>query len=140
VVARLIDILFVQVLRAWLADQPKGGGGWLGALKDPRISAALAAIHEHPARPWTVSELAAQARSSRAPFAARFRALVGGPPLAYLTGWRMQVAAGLLHRETLSIGEVAARVGYESEPAFNKAFKRATGITPGAFRRQKSAA
>ena len=97
-------------------------------------------MHEQPEHPWTVSELASQARWSRSPFAARFTALVGEPPLAYLTRWRMQVAAGLLLRETLSIGEVASRVGYESEPAFNKAFKRATGITPGAFRRQKSAA
>jgi len=140
IVARLIDVLFVQVLRVWLADQPSDGSGWLGALKDPRISAALAAMHEQPEHPWTVSELASQARWSRSPFAARFTALVGEPPLAYLTRWRMQVAAGLLLRETLSIGEVASRVGYESEPAFNKAFKRATGITPGAFRRQKSAA
>jgi AraC-like DNA-binding protein len=139
IVARLIDILFVQVLRIWLADQP-AGGGWLGALKDPRIGAALAAIHEQPSRPWSVSELAAYARLSRSPFAARFTALVGEPPLTYVTRWRMQVAAGLLRRETLSIGEVAARVGYESEPAFSKAFKRATGVAPGAFRRQQAAA
>jgi AraC-like DNA-binding protein len=139
IVARLIDILFVQVLRTWLAEQPPGGS-WLRALKDPHIAAALAAIHEQPGHSWTVGELARHARQSRSPFAARFTALVGEPPLTYLTRWRMQVAAGLLRREPLSIGEVAARVGYESEPAFSKAFKRATGIAPGTFRRQKSAA
>jgi AraC-like DNA-binding protein len=139
IVARLIDILFVQVLRVWLAEQPPRAGGWLGALSDPRIGVALAAMHERPGHPWTVSELARRAHLSRSPFAARFAALVGEPPLAYLTRWRMQVASDLLHRESLSIGEVAARVGYESEPAFSKAFKRATGVAPGAFRRQRAA-
>ncbi len=139
-VSRLTDVLFVQVVRAWLAEQPQGRGGWLGALRDPRIGAALAAMHEHPERPWTVGTLAALAGSSRSPFAGRFAALVGEPPLAYLTGWRMQVAARLLLSGRSSIGEVASRVGYASEPAFSKAFKRAMGVAPGAYRRQRSAA
>jgi AraC-like DNA-binding protein len=139
VVTRLIDVLFIQVLRAWLEEgAPRHGHGWLGGLRDSRIARALAAMHEKPGRAWTVRDLASRAGMSRSPFAAHFSSLVGEPPLSYLTRWRMQVAATLFQDDPeLTIGHVASHVGYESEPAFNKAFKRATGITPGAFRRQK---
>jgi AraC-like DNA-binding protein len=135
VLSRTTDVLFVQVLRAWLDRQAGAARGWLGALRDPRVGAALATIHAEPARPWTVPALAARARLSRSPFAQRFKRLVGTPPLAYLTAWRMQLAADLLRRETLGVGEVAARVGYASEFAFRKAFKRRFGVAPGEFRR-----
>src|SRR5262249_21783392 len=128
IVTRLIDVLFVQVVRSWLESEgARNEHGWLGALRDARIARALAAMHEDPRRAWTVEELASHAGVSRSRFAARFTALVGEPPLAYLSRWRMQVAARLLEDPELTIAEVASRVGYVSEPAFSKAFKRAMG-------------
>ena len=135
VVARLTDIIFVQAVRSWLRTQPEGAAGWLGALRDPSIGAALRLIHRAPARAWTVSSLAAEVGMSRSPFAARFSALVGTPPLSYLAGWRMQVAAGLLRAGELGLTEVADRVGYESTAAFSRGFKKQFGIAPGTFRR-----
>jgi AraC-like DNA-binding protein len=103
-------------------------------LRDPQVGAALGLIHREPEREWTVAGLAAEVGMSRSPFAAKFAELVGEPPLAYLTAWRMQVAAGLL-RDGLPVAEVAARVGYESEAAFSRAFKRWRGESPSAYRR-----
>jgi AraC-like DNA-binding protein len=139
IVSRLTDVIFVQVLRAWLESLPEGRGGWLGALRDRQIGAALAHVHRAPERPWTNAALAAAVGMSRSRFAARFSALVGEPPLAYLSRWRLETAAGLLLDGTLGLGEIAARVGYESEAAFSKAFRRRFGAPPGAFRRRAAA-
>jgi AraC-like DNA-binding protein len=136
VVSRLTDILFVQALRVWIDTLPAGQGGWLGALRDGPIGAALAHLHRDPARRWTNESLARAVGMSRSRFAARFAALVGEPPLAYLTRWRLARAAELLLADQLSVAAVAAAVGYESEAAFGKAFRRQYGEGPGSWRRR----
>jgi AraC-like DNA-binding protein len=137
IVTRLIDVIVVQAIRAWLDGQPPGAGGWLGALRDRQIGAALGAIHREPGRPWRVSQLARQVGMSRSPFAGRFAALVGDPPLRYLTRWRLHMAMDLLLRTDQPIAEVAGLVGYESEAAFSRAFKRAHGLAPLVWRRRR---
>ncbi len=139
IVSRLTDVIFVQVLRAWVDSLPEGSGGWLGALRDRQVGAALGHIHRAPEQPWTNASLASAVGMSRSRFAARFSALVGEPPLAYLTRWRMETAAELLDEPGLGLGEVAARVGYESEAAFSKAFRRQFGAPPSAWRRRAAA-
>lgn len=134
VISRLTEIVFVQAVRAWMERQPAGQGGWLGALRDPQIGAALGLIHHAPERPWSVASLAREVAMSRSAFAARFTALVDEPPLAYLTRWRMHRAARLLRSDGLSVSEVAERVGYESAAALTKAFKRRYGMAPSAYR------
>jgi len=135
VVARLGDIIFVQAVRVWLASQPEGAGGWLGALRDKRIGAALASIHREPARSWSVRSLAEVAGMSRSPFAARFREYVGEPPLSYLARWRMQLVAASMRDGRLNLRQMAEQAGYESEAAFSKAFKRHLGVSPSEYRR-----
>jgi AraC-like DNA-binding protein len=137
-ISRLIDIIFVQAVRAWVEDQPHDQGGWLGALRDQQIGAALGLIHREPHRDWSVAELAREVAMSRSIFAARFNSLVGAPPLTYLTRWRLRQAARMLAEERLSVGETALRVGYESEAAFSKAFKREFGQPPMAYRRNQA--
>ncbi|SNQ51800.1 Transcriptional regulator, AraC family [Frankia canadensis] len=132
-VAALLDLLLLYLLRAWFAERATG---WSAALADPAISAALQAIHAEPGAPWTVRDLATRAGLSRTVFAQRFTALVGRSPLAYLTWWRMTVAARLLRETELALSAVAARCGYSSEFAFAKTFKRELGIPPGQFRRR----
>jgi AraC-like DNA-binding protein len=134
-IARLIDIILVQATRVWVEEQPHDQGGWLGALRDPQIGAALGLIHREPQRNWSVSALAREVAMSRSIFAAKFSSLVGSPPLTYLTHWRLWQASRLLAEGSLSVGEVALRVGYESEAAFSKAFKRHIGQSPLAYRR-----
>jgi AraC-like DNA-binding protein len=134
VVGRLVDVLLVQAVRAHIAQLPPGESGWVAALADARLGEALCAMHEDMAQPWTVDSLAAKAKLSRSAFAARFRERVGRSPLDYLTRWRMVKAGQMLRREGLSLGQVAAKVGYESEAAFSKAFKREMGAAPGAWR------
>ncbi|MFD0686212.1 AraC family transcriptional regulator [Actinomadura fibrosa] len=136
IVQALLETLLLYVLRAWLEDRPVCGGpdGWAAALADPVVHAALDAIHGDPARPWTVRDLAAHAGISRAAFARRFAALVGRPPLAYLTWWRLTTAARLLRDSDAPLGAVAARTGYGSEYAFASAFKRQFGTPPGRYR------
>jgi AraC-like DNA-binding protein len=134
VISLLTEIIFVQAVRAWMEDQPAGEGGWLRALRDPQIGAALELIHRAPERSWSVAALAREVAMSRSPFAARFTALVGEPPLAYLTRWRMHRAARLLQSDHLTVSEIAELVGYESAAAFSKAFKRRFGVPPGAHR------
>jgi AraC-like DNA-binding protein len=138
VVRALLDMLLLYLLRAWYADRPGQDSvtGWIAALNDPAVSAALHCIHHEPARLWTVESLAGQAGLSRAAFSRRFTALVGQPPLTYLTWWRMTVATRLLHDSTNPLSTIAARVGYGSEYAFAHAFKRHIGIAPGRYRRQ----
>jgi AraC-like DNA-binding protein len=134
-IARLIDIILVQAVRVWLEKQPNDQGGWLGALRDPQIGAALGLIHREPQRNWSVSAMAHEVAMSRSIFAAKFSSLVGEPPLTYLTHWRLWQASRLLAEGNLSVGETALRVGYESEAAFSKAFKRQFGQSPLAYRR-----
>ncbi|HSG39546.1 MAG TPA: AraC family transcriptional regulator, partial [Thermoanaerobaculia bacterium] len=137
-ISRLTDVIFVQALRAWIESQPEGTGGWLGALRDRQTAAALGHIHREPERDWSVVSLASAVGMSRSSFASRFTALVGETPLAYLTRWRMHLASDLLRSRGLSVSQIAGRVGYESEAAFSKAFKREVGVPPGALRRVKS--
>jgi AraC-like DNA-binding protein len=134
VMQRLADVLFVQALRSLLshADCAKIP---LAALSDPHVGRALGVMHATIADPWTVESLAAEVGLSRSGFAARFAALVGEPPLQYLTRWRMARAAELLRDTNESMAEIATTVGYDSVPSFNKAYKRWQGVSPGAFRR-----
>ena len=133
---RLTDIVFVQAVRAWLTSMPPGQAGWLGALRDPQIGAALGLLHRQPSADWSLEGLAKKVGMSRSPFAARFTKLVGEPPLTYLAKWRLHLAADRLARGQESVKEVAARSGYESEAAFSKAFKKTYGAAPTLWRRQ----
>jgi AraC-like DNA-binding protein len=135
-VSRLVDLMFIQVLRYWLRQQPEGVGGWLGATRDPQIAAALARMHAEPARAWSIEALARAVGMSRSAFGSRFAALVGEPPLHHLTRWRMQLAATLLRGSALRAHEIATRVGYATEAAFSRTFKRLTGEAPRDFRRR----
>jgi AraC-like DNA-binding protein len=138
VISRLADILFIQIVRGHLAalgEATGDGPGWLGALAEPQIGAALSLVHQRPEQSWTVASLAQRVGMSRSAFASRFTRLVGEPPLHYVTRWRMQKAAGLLREGRSTLAEIAEQVGYESETAFSKAFKRAVGSSPGAYRR-----
>ncbi|MEV7391675.1 AraC family transcriptional regulator [Streptomyces sp. NPDC091215] len=139
IVTSLLDTLLLYILRAWWQRERvvdgAHGSGWAAALADPAVSAALHAIHGDPAQPWTVAELGARGGLSRAAFARRFTALVGEPPLAYLTWWRITTAGRLLREDTLPLRQVAERTGYTSEFAFAKAFKREYGVAPGQYRR-----
>lgn len=136
IVTRLADVLVVQCLRSWLDADPNARKGWLGALRMPRVGSALAAMWKEPSRPWTVAGLAKVAAMSRSAFAAHFEEVVGEPPMRYLGRVRMQLAADALATHQASVGEVADRTGYQSEAAFSRAFKRFTGTSPGAVRRQ----
>lgn len=135
IVGRMIDVLFVQAVRAWMENQPSNQKDWLTALADPLIGSALGLIHEDPGQSWTVVALAERVGMSRSAFAARFTELVGWPPLQYITKWRMQLATNWLKRSDISLREIAERVGYQSESPFHKAFKRQVGVSPGAYRR-----
>lgn len=132
---RLADVLVVQVIRWWLANGRVPEKGWLAALGDRHIGSALASMHTDTARPWTIAELADGANLSRSAFADRFTALVGTPPMTYLTTWRLDHARSELVRTDQPIAAVSARVGYSSEAAFSRAFKRHHGLTPGEARR-----
>lgn len=136
---RLLDVLFLYVLRDWLSRQPERAAGWLGALRDPATQRALAALHEAPARDWTLPSLARAVGVSRATLARRFTGLVGEPPLAYLRRWRMTLAAQALRERALSLAELAERVGYTSDVAFHKAFTRERGVTPAEYRKRQGA-
>lgn len=140
VISRLADILFIQLVRAHLASASEAERGWLKALAEPQIGAALSLIHHDPAHAWTVASLAQRVGMSRSTFAGRFTELVGEPPLHYVTRWRMQKAAGLLREGRATLADIADRVGYESEAAFSKAFKRWMGSAPGAYRKAARAA
>ncbi|WP_035848377.1 AraC family transcriptional regulator [Kitasatospora azatica] len=134
-VQSLLDTLLLYTLRAWFAEQSaRTTTGWATALQDRAIAAALGAIHADPAHPWTVEELGALAGLSRAAFARRFTALVGQPPLAYLTWWRMTTAGRLLRESDAPLRSVAQQTGYLSEFAFAKAFKREYALPPGRYR------
>jgi len=134
ILRRLTELLFIQTIRLWIAQQTTAVNGWVGALRDQSISAALGLIHQSPERKWTVKELAEAAALSRSAFSTRFTELVGEPPMAYLTRWRMLRATRLLKKE-VRIEAIADQLGYESEVAFRKAFKREIGVSPAQYRK-----
>ncbi|MDY0909203.1 AraC family transcriptional regulator [Microbacterium sp. CFBP9034] len=138
VATRLADVLVVETVRAWLSDEPDSAVGWLAALRDPQLGAAIAAIHRDPGHPWTLAELARRAAMSRSGFAARFTAVVGTPAMSYVTASRMRTAHSML-AQGRSVAAVAAAHGYGSEAAFSRAFARTTGTTPGRVRRPVAA-
>ena len=135
-ITRLADILVDPGDPIWIETDPAARTGWLGALQDRQIGRALALIHREPARAWTVASLADELAMSRSAFAARFTELVGEPAMQYVTRWRMHVAAVALRDEGATVGELARRLGYRSEAAFARAFKRVVGVPPGAVRRE----
>jgi len=137
VVNRLVGVLFIQMVRAHLA-QSRAPHGVLAAIADRQIGAALRLVHQAPQRPWTLASLAKGAGMSRSAFVARFGALVGRTPLQYLTFWRMERARALLAGADLGTAEIAERVGYRSEASFSKAFKKVVGVGPGAYRRGRA--
>ena len=133
---RLAEVLFIQAIRAHVVSGADcRNHGWLRAIFDPQIGAALKAIHENVNHPWTVESLAEAARMSRSAFALRFKELLGQAPLEYTTEWRMQKAVQLLQQRDKKLFEIAKSVGYDSDAAFSKAFKRVLGSTPGGYRR-----
>jgi AraC-like DNA-binding protein len=134
---RLPELLLVEILRLHLASAPATEHGWIGALRDPALAPALARLHAEPERKWTVSALAAEAAVSRSLLDERFRQVLGRSPIRYLTEWRMHVAGELLASTNLSVSQVARRVGYESEEAFSRAFKRVLGKPPSSWRARK---
>ena len=132
---RLTELMFVEIVREYMQHLPANRGGWLAGLKDPYVGKALRVLHADPMRDWTVDDLAREAALSRSALAQRFTDLVGEAPMRYLANWRMQLAKEMLRDGHRSIQEIAIRVGYDSEAAFNRAFKRATGSPPAAWRR-----
>lgn len=136
VVAQLASLLFVEALRRLIEGMPAEAAGWLAALRDPCLARALSALHQRVAHPWTTEELAREAFLSRSAFAERFTAVLGMPPMSYLTRWRMLVASRRLRESPASIARIAGEVGYESESTFTRAFTREIGCPPGVFRRR----
>jgi AraC-like DNA-binding protein len=134
VLTRMAELMFVEVLRRYLEELPPGQTGWLAGLRDEVVGRVLTLLHGRPGHPWTLPELAREAASSRSALAKRFALLVGQPPMQYLAQWRMQVAAGLLAQSGAKVATIGADVGYDSEAAFSRAFKKATGLAPGAWR------
>ena len=140
VVAKLSEALFAETLRRYVELLPPGQTGWLAGARDPDIGNVLALVHRQPSDPWTIAELARRVGVSRSVLAERFRHFLGVPPMAYLARWRMQLGAQLLTSTPRSVAQIAAEVGYESEPAFNRAFKREFGSPPARFRLKSKAA
>lgn len=132
--SRLTELLFVETLRKYLEGLPEDERGFFAALKDPVVGKSLQLIHADPAHAWTVAELGKRAGASRSAFAARFGELLGVTPMTYITRWRMRLATNLLTNPVLSLPDIASRVGYESESAFSRAFKREMNLPPAAWR------
>jgi AraC-like DNA-binding protein len=138
VLGRLSEMMFVDVVRRYLETLPTGRMGWLAGLREPFVGRALTALHRDPARAWTLEQLAHEVGLSRSALAERFAQYVGQPPVQYLTNWRMQLAASHLLTGTSGVAEIAARVGYESEAAFSRAFKKTVGMPPSQWRKHRS--
>jgi AraC-like DNA-binding protein len=134
VLERMSEMLFVEVLRRYLDTLTEEHTGWLAGMRDPSVGRVLGVLHEKPDRPWTLESLAAESAMSRSTLHDRFVHFIGQPPMQYLTQWRMQVASRLLRDTTAKVIDVALSVGYESEAAFSRAFKREVGTAPGAWR------
>ena len=138
VLAKLSELLFVEAVRRYAESLPDGQTGWLAGLRDTHVARALALLHRDIARPWTVDELGRAVGLSRSALADRFTRLIGVPPMHYVASWRMQVASQKLRNTSASLAQVADMVGYESEAAFSRAFKRAVGVAPATWRRSQS--
>ena len=137
--AKLSEALFVDILRRYIAQLPADQTGWLAGTRDPVVGKSLAILHRRPEHPWTVAELAREVGLSRSALVERFSRYLSEPPMAYLTRWRLQLAARALQSTSRSVAEIAVEVGYESEAAFNRAFKREFGQPPARFRRERKA-
>ena len=135
VLTKLSELMFIDVLRRYLEKLPAEQAGWLAGLRDPLVGKALSLMHAKPAHDWTLDELAKQAGLSRSVLAERFMQFVGIPPMQYLAKWRMQIAAELLTGSNVNVGTIAVQIGYESEAAFSRAFKKMIGVPPSAWRR-----
>ena len=140
VLAKLAEVLFIEVLRLYMNEQSVGRTGWLAGVGDRIVGAALNALHKQPSRPWTLEELAREAGTSRSVLAERFQHLVGSSPMQYLTQWRMLLAANLLARSNAPLARIAEDVGYQTDTAFSRAFRREFGEPPATWRRSRSAA
>ena len=140
VLAKLSEVLFMEALRAYIAQLPARQTGWLAGARDPEVGKALALMHQKPAHPWTIASLAKEAGVSRSVLAERFRYYLNQTPMAYLTRWRLQLGAQMLASTNYSVVQVAGEVGYESEAAFNRAFKREFEVPPARFRSQSRSA
>ncbi len=139
VLERLAEMMFVDTARRYLEGLPADATGWLAGLRDRHIGRALALLHQRPEHPWTIDELGSRVGLSRSALHERFTAYLGQPPMHYLANWRIQVASVLLRESRRSVADIALEVGYESEAAFSRAFKRLVGIPPAAWRRSVSA-
>lgn len=139
VLERMSEMMFVDVLRRYLESLPEGQTGWLAGLRDRWVGRVLAQLHARPAEPWTLEALAEGCGLSRSALHERFVHLIGQPPMQYLAQWRMQLASNLLLQSSASVAAVALEVGYDSEAAFSRAFKRIVGMPPGSWRRQRGA-
>jgi AraC-like DNA-binding protein len=139
VLERMSEMLFVEVLRRYVDALPEEQTGWLAGMRDPAVGRALSLLHEKPAEDWSLERLSDAAALSRSSLHERFVHFIGQPPMQYLTHWRMQVASGMLRDTNAKLVEVALDVGYESEAAFSRAFKRVVGLSPGAWRRKRNA-
>jgi AraC-like DNA-binding protein len=138
VLAKLAEVLFIEVLRIHMNEQVEGRTGWLAGVRDRIVGAALSALHKEPARNWTLEELARTAGTSRSVLAERFQHFVGSSPMQYLTQWRMLLAANLLCRSNAPLARIAEDVGYQTDTAFSRAFRREFGAPPAAWRRTQS--
>ncbi|HYA66012.1 MAG TPA: AraC family transcriptional regulator [Burkholderiaceae bacterium] len=138
VLAKLAEVLFIEVLRLYMNEHSEGRTGWLAGVGDRIVGAALTCLHKSPAHPWTLEELAREANTSRSVLAERFQKLVGDSPMQYLTQWRMLLAANLLRRSNAPLARVAEEVGYQTDTAFSRAFRREFGLPPVAWRRNQS--
>ncbi len=137
---RLTELMFVEILRQYMQQLPPGQRGWLAGLNDVHVGKVLRLMHANPAHDWTVPELAHEAGISRSALAERFTQLIGESPMRYLARWRVQLAKQMLRDGDSSIAEIAARIGYESEAAFNRAFKRSAGSPPASWRKHAASA
>ena len=138
ILSKLSELMFLQAVRQQIDALPPESTGWLAALRDRNIGAALRLMHGRPAEPWTLDSLAREVGLSRSVFAERFSQIMAAPAMQYLSNWRLQLAANLLKQDRLGIAQVAAEVGYESEAAFNRAFRKQVGVPPGAWRRARA--
>jgi AraC-like DNA-binding protein len=136
--AKLAEVLFIEVLRLYVNEQSAGRSGWLAAVGDRIVGAALTQLHTRPAHAWTLETLARAAGTSRSVLAERFQQLVGSAPMEYLTQWRMLLAASLLCRSNAPLARIAEDIGYQTDTAFIRAFRREYGVPPAAWRRQQS--